>query len=324
MPAPDSVLVIKPGSLGDVVHALPALGWLRKSWPATRISWIIDQRWAPLLERHPAIDRIVIFPRQKFQGPGGWARSVKWFHSLSHLRPDLALDLQGLMRSALMARASGARIIAGGKDAREGAGWMYHLHAEVDPHSHAVERYRSVLAAAGIDTSPEPEFPLGPGSRHERQPGEPFVLLHPYARGEGKSLAEPMVSALCGHLSPLRVVLAGIGPVPDSLPSNVLNLLGATTLPEFVALARDAAAVVSVDSGPAHIAAAVNDRVLCIHTWSDPRRVGPYNPRACVWQGGEIRPQTFEPHPHRAIPRAVDLKDLPAIAKWAVAASGNP
>jgi ADP-heptose:LPS heptosyltransferase len=324
MPAPDSILIIKPGSLGDIVHAIPALPWIRKTWPSTRVTWIVDQRWASLLEHHPLLKSIVVFPREQFHGPDGWARSVRWFQSLSNLCPDLAIDLQGLMRSALMARAARSRIIVGGKDAREGAGWLYHLHADVDPHCHAVERYRSILSAVGINTSTPPEFPLGDGTRHPKHPEEPYVLLHPYARGEGKSLTPELTSALCALLAPYRVVLAGVGIAPTNLPPNTLNLLGSTTLPEFVKLAREAAVVISVDSGPGHIAAAVNNRVLMIHTWSDPRRVGPYNPAAHIWQGGEIRPQILDRHSHLPSPRSVTVQDLDSIQQWARSRMESP
>jgi heptosyltransferase I len=316
MPAPESVLLIKPGSLGDIVHALPSLTYIAKAWPSTHITWIVDTRWAPLLAHVDRLHAVVEFPRQEFRGPGGWARSVSWFRSLRDLRPNLVIDLQGLMRSALMARASNGQLTVGGSDAREGAGWFYQMHAQVDSTSHAVDRYRAIVAAAGIDTSTAPEFPLGPGSRPDIELPESFLLLHPFSRGQGKSLPQDSIQALAKGLIPHRVVLAGVGEIQDPLPSNAINLLNKTTLAEFLWLARKAAFVVSVDSGPAHIAAAVNPRVLAIHTWSDPRRVGPYSNTAHVWQGGEVRPQDLSHHAKILPAKKFACQDATRLANW--------
>lgn len=322
MSAPRSVLLIKPGSLGDIIHALPAVTYLHEAWPRVKIIWIVDARWRALLEGVPGIARLVEFPRERFRGPGGWARSVRWFRSLRSLKPDLAIDLQGLMRSALMARASNAPIRIGGSDAREGATWLYNGHAQVDPHSHAVDRYRAILATAGIDTSAPPRFPLGQGSLPALELPEKFVLLHPYARGEGKSWDAASIVAFCRHLEGTPghpgcpVVLAGVGPTPEGLPGNVVDLLGRTTLAEFIGLARKASWVVSVDSGPAHIAAALHHRVVVVHTWSDPRRVGPYNEATAIWQGGTIRTQCLDTARPLPPSKAFAVSDTVPLADW--------
>lgn len=322
MPSPRSVLIIKPGSLGDIVHALPCVGYVKKAWPKACIQWIVDSRWKPLLKEIDGIHRLVEFPRERFRGPGGWARSVRWFRSLRTLQPDFAIDLQGLMRSGLMARASGAKLIVGGSDAREGAGLLYHVHAKVDDTHHAVDRYRSILAAAGVDCSGAPEFPFRSGSLPECPLPPVFVLLHPYARGEGKSLTPAQAGAFAQALAPVPVVLVGRGEAPEGLPQNAINLLNRTDLPELVGLASRAAFVVSVDSGPAHIAAAVNSATLVIHTWSDPRVVGPYNEEAHIWQGGEIRRQELRQDAHPAPSRHFTDADLQEVARWVLLQPG--
>jgi heptosyltransferase I len=116
-------------------------------------------------------------------------------------------------------------------------------------------------------------------------PSRPFVLLHPFSRGEGKSLPVSAVVAFCGAVD-FPVVLAGRtdAALPE-LPANTLNLLNRTSLPELIWLLRRAAFTVSVDSGPMHLAAALTDRLLGLHTWSDPCRVGPYRAGAHVWKG---------------------------------------
>ncbi len=260
--------------------------------PQTKITWLVDERWQPLLAGHPAIDEIVVFPRQKFHGVFGKLRSIPWALELGDMRPDVALDLQGLLRSALMARCSGAARTVGLADAREGARWFYQQVTPVQPGEHSVRRYLRTLETLGLPKVEHPEFFLPPGTPPAHAlPENPFVLLHPFARGSGKSLSPSQVVELCRALQPLPIVLAGMGEMPRVLTENTVNLLNRTSIEHIIWLIRAAAFVVSVDSGPMHIAAAVNPRLLSIHTWSDPRLVGPYSENAWIWQGGEIRRQ---------------------------------
>lgn len=319
-----SVLIVKPGSLGDIVHALPAIPYIARSWPETKIAWVVDTRWQNLLANIPGIHDIVLFPRERFRSPKGWLRSIAWFRQLSRRRADLVFDLQGLMRSALMSKALHSSVIVGGNDAREGANWFYNLSAEVNPSAHAVDRYRSILAAAGVDTSAPPEFPLGDGTPTEQPLPKDFVLLHPYARGEGKSLTAQQIAAFADALAPVPVVVAGIGDPLENPGQNTFDLLNKTTLQQFLWLARHAAFVVSVDSGPAHIAAAVTNKLLSIHTWSDPRRVGPYNPSCHIWQGGEIRAQNLRPNAPILAARAFSDSEIAPICSWVLSQINPP
>jgi ADP-heptose:LPS heptosyltransferase len=118
--------------------------------------------------------------------------------------------------------------------------------------------------------------------------GEPFVLLHPFSRGEGKSLTAEQVRDFCIALAPHRVVIAGRSEEHLDAISNATDLLNRTSLGELTWLIRRAAFVVSVDSGPMHIAAALTPKLLSIHTWSDPAKVGPHRPDAWVWSKGAI------------------------------------
>lgn len=307
-----TVLLIKPGSLGDVVHALPVAAAIHRAWPGARLSWVIDPRWQPVLEGNPAVAECVPFPRQDFRGATGLLRGARWLGGFWPRQPDLAIDLQCLLRSALVARAARSRRIIGLSDAREGAGLFYHEPAPVTAGRHAVDRYLAVLPLLGISIPDEPEFPLATGDPIDAP--EDFVLLHPYARGAGKSLDEITVRALCERIAG-PIVLAGIGQPPFPLPPRVVDLTGRTTLPQLIWLLRRARCVISVDSGPMHLAAAVGARLLSIHTWSDPRRVGPYSKNAWIWQGGELRPQNFE---SPLLPQKPMIAfDLTTIAEWA-------
>ena len=275
----------------------------------------MDERWQPLLVNNPAIDETVIFPREKFRGLAGSLKSIPWALQLGKIHADTALDLQGLLRSSLMAKFSGASQIVGLADAREGASWFYDKVTPVTPGEHSVFRYLRSLEVLGLPANEVPEFPLPAGTKPEQAPTDrSFALLHPFARGGGKSLSHKHVTELCRALHPHTVVLAGVGKMGGELPGNVVNLLNLTSISEMIWLIRAAAFVVSVDSGPMHIAAAVNPRLLSIHTWSDPRLVGPFSDHAWIWQGGGIRSQQFggEIPP----PRSPTDEDIALIAGW--------
>jgi len=298
-----SVLLIKPGSMGDVVHALPVASAIRRAWPDAVLTWVVDPRWAPLLEGNPAVSGVMKFPREEFRGVAGWARAVRWYRGLGRLRPDVVVDLQGLLRSALMARCSRGRMVCGLGDAREGAGLFYSRSTETLPAEHAVSRYLRVLPLLGIDVPEECEFPLPTGTPAEFLDGS--VVLHPFARGAGKSLGVEAIRTFASEFrarNSAPLVIVGVGEAPDGLPDGVVNLTGKTTLAGLLGVLRGARFVVSVDSGPMHLAAALGVPMLGIHTWSDPRLVGPYREDAWIWQGGEIRKQdlSLAPLPEKA------------------------
>jgi ADP-heptose:LPS heptosyltransferase len=277
---------------------------------------VIDPRWEPVLAGNPAIAARVPFDRARYRGPAGLLRAARWLASLRPLQPDLAIDLQCLLRSALIARAARSRRVVGLSDAREGAGAFYDQAARVTPAQHAVDRYLAVLPLIGIPIPERPEFFLGEGQPVAEALPDEFLLLHPYARGAGKSLTAEDIRGLCERLAPRAVVLAGVGQSPGALPGNVADLTGRTTLGQLIWLLRKARAVISVDSGPMHLAAAVGAPLLSIHTWSDPRRVGPYSGTAWVWQGGELRRQNLDAP---ALPeQPIRPRDLDLWASWAM------
>ncbi len=310
-------LLIKPGSFGDIIHAIPCAAALKEFLPDTRIAWLVDERWEPLLKDNPVIDSTITFPREKFRGIAGMLQSIPWALRLEGIRPDVALDLQGLLRSALMARLSRAGRSVGMADAREGARWFYDDVTPVRRGEHSVLRYLRILETLGLPRVTNPVFPLPQGTPHDASlQNRTFILLHPFARGEGKSLSQAHVHEFCRALRPMTVVLAGVGKMQKELPGNTINLLNQTTIRQMIWLVGAAAFVVSVDSGPMHIAAAINPRMLSIHTWSDPRLVGPFSRDAWIWQGGEIRRQHLEA-PSMLPARSPETADILKIAELA-------
>ena len=310
-----SILIIKPSSLGDIVHTLPAVAAIREANPTATITWVINPEWAPLLRGNRDIDHVHIFPRGEFRGLGAPKSLLPWLKKTRALQPDVALDFQGLLRSALIARFSGARELFGLSDGREGSCFFYHHIARVDRRGHAVERYLKLAETFGAPLRGPVRFSLPTGDALPRfDEHEPFVLLHPFARGRGKSLTDRAVREFCEACAPTRVVLVGKSKLRVKAPDNCLDVTNQTTLLQLIRLIRTASFVVSVDSGPMHIAAALTDRLISIHTWTDPRRVGPYNSEAWVWRNGELQQmRDFPADGKLGAGRRFTRKDVPQL-----------
>lgn len=312
-----SILIIKPSSLGDIVHTLPAVALIREAYPQADITWVINPEFAPLLRGNPGVDHVHLFPRNDFSGLGAPRSLVPWAKTTRQLRPDLALDFQGLLRSALIAKISGAKQIYGLSDSREGARFFYHRVAKVNRHEHAVQRYLKLAELAGAKIGEPTPYHLPSGDPLPRFDGfPPFILLHPFARGRGKSLSKAVIGEICHAFAPTRVVVVGKSSRRIDGFDNCVELTNQTTLLQLVQLIRKARFVISVDSGPMHIAAALGDNLLSIHTWTDPRRVGPSNPDAWIWKHGQIiRVRELETIRLKKRGRNFKMKDVPAIAE---------
>jgi ADP-heptose:LPS heptosyltransferase len=332
----ERVLVIKPSSLGDIVHTLPAVAAIRRAFPETTIDWLVNTEWTPLLDGSTFLDRTIAFPRREFRGVRGLLRAKRWAReNLQRTDYDLAIDFQGLLRSALLARLSSAPSIVGFAESREGAHCLYGQSICVQgwQETHAVDRNLELVHSLGIETTPV-EFPLPPGEAIEMPTRfrEGALLLHPFSRGIGKSLSIAEVLEFCDRIAPTPVWLVGVGDEPEtgtSLPENVLNLINQTSLSQLIHLLREAAWIVSVDSGPMHLAAGITDRVLSIHSWSDPLMVGPWPPEAWIWrdsrilQRKDIRPGQFPEMRSRRnemeARRLLDSDDIEALAEFTMA-----
>jgi ADP-heptose:LPS heptosyltransferase len=319
MKTPQRILLVKPSSLGDVIHALPVVSAIHRNWPQAELRWLVQPAWRSLVETHPGVSGTILFPREKFRGPSGWIRSLAWMGTLGDWTPDLAIDLQGLLRSALFARFSGAPRIIGLSDAREGARLLHGERVAVSGEDHAVQRYLSVLDALGIPRPDRAEFELPQG----KLPAgffsrDPYVVLHPYARGAGKSLTPEMIRAFASGVAPGRVVIVGRGNAGGGLPENAEDWSNRTDLLELTALLRGASFVVSSDSGPMHLAAALHpEATLSVHLWSDPLKVGPYFRESLVWKNGRIGTVSTLDDSWRAEGRAPTEAEMEEIGRLA-------
>ena len=286
---PKSILIIKPGSLGEIVHTLPAVSLLREAHPHAEITWVINAELAPLLRGNPDINHVHFLPRGKLRGLGAPTGLLPWLKKSGQIHPNLALDFQGSLRSALIAKISGAKEIYGMSNSLAGKIWFYDRVAEVNRRSHPVEHYLKLAECAGatVGESLRCSVPSGdPLPRFDAHP--PFVLLHPFARGQEKSLSNRAIEEFCRSLAPTRVVVVGQTRNRINTPENCVDLTRQTSLLQLIWLIRVARFVVSLESGPMHIAAAVTPNLLSIHTWTDPLRIGPYNPDAWVWKHGQL------------------------------------
>ena len=290
---------------------------IRDAHPTAEITWVINPEFAPLLRGNPDVDHVHFFPRGELRGLGAPQSLLPWLKKTRTIRPDLALDFQGLLRSALIAKISGAKEIYGMSDAREGSRWFYDRVAKVNRHGHAVNRYLKLAECAGAAVGEQLRCPIPTGDalpRFDEYP--PFILLHPFARGGGKSLPNAVIEEFCCALAPTRIVIVGHSRRKIDMPENCIDLANQTSLLQLIWLIRAARFVVSVDSGPMHIAAAVSDRLLSIHTWTDPSRVGPYNPNAWVWKHGQLRQEgELEAATIRRRGRRFKCKDVAVVAE---------
>lgn len=315
---PDSILVVKPSSLGDVVHTLPAVAALKKFWSKSSIRWLVNPEWAPVLDGNPHLNQVHIFPRAQFRGVAAAWRMLRWARSFGREHSaELVLDFQGLLRSAVVGRFARGRSLYGLSDAREGAGWFYDSTARLPSQRaspmHAVDRYMALVQALGVPPAGAAalEWPLPDGPLPaEFATGEPYVVLHPFSRGKGKSLTIPEVKLFCQTMAPHRIILLGRSELEVPRMEHVENYLNRTSLVESISVLRRAAWVVSVDSGPMHLAAALSARVLSIHTWSDPRKVGPYPPEAWVLKDSKIRRR------EESDTEGTTATDMKAVGAW--------
>ncbi|MBO0694606.1 MAG: glycosyltransferase family 9 protein [Verrucomicrobia bacterium] len=263
------------------------------------------------------MNHVYLVPRGEFQGLGAPKGLLTWLRKTRELRPDLALDFDGLPGSVLIAKITHAKEIDGMSNALTGVTWFYDRVAKVNRRSHAVERYLTLAECAGarVGESLRCSIPSGdPLPRFDPHPA--FVLLHPFAHGRDKSLSNAAIEEFCRALSPSRVVIVGQSRVRIKTPENCVDLTRQTSLLQLIWLIRVAQFVVSVESGPMHIAAAVTPNLLSIHTWTDPRRIGPYNPDAWVWKHGQLfRVEELETAKIRKSGRSFKRKDVAPVVE---------
>jgi heptosyltransferase-1 len=264
-----NILAVRMGSMGDVIAALPAVASLKHSLPHSRITWIIEPRWSVLLQGNPYVDAVLSIDRRTFAG----LRSA--WRDLRRERFDLAVDFQGLIKSALVATIAKTDRIVGfdGAAARESvASWFYSTKVPIR-NDHAVERNLDLAAAAGASNILR-TFPLPAGVPEGDLPDGDFVLASPLAGWGAKQWPLEYYAKVAQKLKRecgIPLVLNAPRPVP--VEGALSHLSG---LPGLIDATRKATAIIGVDSGPMHLGAAIGKRGVAIYGPTDPARNGPY------------------------------------------------
>jgi lipopolysaccharide heptosyltransferase I len=288
---PSRILLIKPSSFGDIIHGLPVLAACKAHWPRAQIDWAVKREWVELLAGHPMLRRVVFFPGTILAGARSW-------RSLRRAGYDMVLDLQGLLRSGLYAAMTGCPVRVGFHDSREGSSWFYSHRIEISNDVvHAVDRGLELLRRIGVSGATTASFPIPDGGneqqwvnalwlRHRIGAGETVCLIHPSARWETKRWPAARFAQLADALvakEGIRIIIVGSGSeasrtdeMARHMAQSAVNLTGNTDLLQLAALLRRSDLLVTNDSGPMHLAAAVGTPVVAIFGPTDPARVGPY------------------------------------------------
>jgi len=266
------ILVVRLGAMGDIVHTLPAAASLKHSYPGSRLTWIVEPKWAALLEDNPFIDRVELLDRDS---PAGLLRSWRALRSEGY---DLAIDFQGLIKSALVASAAHPERIFGfhQTQVRERTAALFYSDKTISHAVHVVDRNLDLAAAAGAANAMR-TFPLPQGRAEGDLPPGDFVLASPLAGWRAKQWPMEHYGVLAARLRrDLGIPLVLNGPPGSPLPVVAGAIVHVSGVAGLIHATRRAAAVLGVDSGPLHIAAALGKPGVAIFGPTDPARNGPY------------------------------------------------
>jgi heptosyltransferase I len=283
------ILVVRLGALGDIIHTLPAVASLKHSYLGSRLTWIVEPKWAPLLEDNPFIDRVALLDRDSLAG------LVRSWRALRSERYDLAIDFQGLIKSALVASAARPERIFGfhHTQVRERAAALFYSNTTASDALHVVDRNLDLATAAGAANRLH-AFPLPPGRPEGDLPPGDFVLASPLAGWRAKQWPLEHYRVLAARLRrDLGIPLVLNGPPGSALPSGEGAMAHFSGLAGLIHATRRAAAVLGVDSGPMHIAAALSKPGVAIFGPTDPARNGPYGDSLKVLRSAAV-PTTYK------------------------------
>lgn len=281
----EKVLVIKPSSLGDIIHSLPFLNALKETYPKLNIHWVVAKGFEELLEGHPLIEKVYLVDKERW-------KSLKLSYILNdfnQLRKKLreqnynyAVDLQGLLRSGIITWLSGAKVKVGFREARELSPLFYDLKVSASVDIHAVDRYLEVAKFLGAKVD-SPKYPL---PEAETPPWlskfEKYAVIIPSARWQSKQWPLPYYVEVINRL-PYKFMVTG-SKADQSLAQKLeeyskgkaISLAGKTTLRELISVFKGSLFVLTPDTGTMHLAVATGAKVIALFGPTDPKRTGPY------------------------------------------------
>ncbi len=348
-----NILIIKLSAIGDVIHTLPSLNAVRGRFPDARITWVVEEAAAPLIQGHRALDRVLISKRKRWiRGLGGPNRRrrllemARFIRDLRDTRYDLVFDFQQLLKSGVLAGlARGNRKIGFGKGMQHMEKSYLFLNRTFPPVSmehHALNRYLMLVEAAGIPVREivydlpveeddrkavskllgRPEYTHS-NSYTIRDSDPAFVALNPMAQWESKLWRNDRFAELADRLIldyGVRVVFTGgpgdvpmIADIQSRMDGAALNLAGRTSLKQLAALYERARCVITTDTGPMHLAAAVGTPVVALFGPTAPWRTGPFGAGHRVVRLGPACSPCFKrrcPRPHRLCLEMVTVSDV--------------
>lgn len=337
-PKIERILIVRLSAMGDVIHTLPAAQALRVAIPNLMIGWLIEERWAELLCAAGAPHR---GPRSPQRPLVDWLHTVRlaaWRKSLLSMPTlqqiarvwndvrsahyDVAIDLQGAIRSAVLARWSGARIVYGASEPRESPASLWYTRKAITGGSHVIEQNLSVAATvAGIKMSVPPvEFPNDPVAeartlRYLAEHGiREYAILNPGAGWGAKRWPAERYGEVASALGKDGLCpIVNYGPGEEPLVEKVVAASAGAARPmkssitELIALTRRAKLFVGGDTGPMHLAAGLAVPVIAIFGPTDPVRNGPYGTRCIVLRN----PESPTTHTRRSQPDQAMLEIAP-------------
>jgi heptosyltransferase-1 len=312
-PTIERLLIVRLSAMGDVIHTLPAAYALREAYPHATIGWLIEERWAELLcapgapRRGPRSAQRPLADWVHTVNLTGWPKSLGTIATLQQIatvwndvrsaRYEVAVDLQGAIRSALLARWSGAGAVYGAAEPRESPASMWYTRTAVARGSHVIEQNVSVAEAVAQQKMKIPlvEFPRDPAAEARidallsEQGIIDFAILNPGAGWGAKRWPAERYGQVAGKLASEGVrSIVNYGPGEESLAKEAeAASAGAArgmkcSITELIALTRRARLFVGGDTGPMHLAAALRVAVVAIFGPTDPARNGPYGTRSVV------------------------------------------
>jgi heptosyltransferase-1 len=297
-----NILVIKLSAIGDVIHTLPAVHALRQNNPNARITWIVEKPSYDLLTNNPDIDEIIVFEKPKFKTWSGlWKHAPEFSRLLKAHRFDLAIDFQGLFKSAAISLLSSASKRVGYCNMREMSQWVSQPVCGIHRDGHVIDRYLDVVRGLGGQVD-EVQFPVHITDEEAAQAkkiacdaglnlGEPYAVLAPGTNWPTKCWPAERFAELADKLQAdgVRSVVVG-GPGDQALAEEIqsncqaspVDVTGRTSLKQLSYLTKKSAVFVGGDTGPMHLAVAVGTPVVALFGPTDPARNGPYQGRKCI------------------------------------------
>jgi heptosyltransferase I len=300
--APRRILLIRPSALGDVCRTVPVLVSLKRAWPEAEVDWLVHEALVDAVRTHPDLHEAIPFPRK---GLGAALRRLRvapalaWARSLRRRGYDVVIDAQGLLRSGVIARVTGAPVRVGHRTAREFAWVFYNCYERGSRDAHTVDRMLALVQALGVRPVADMRLHTPPEDRLEAESdpdlAEPYVVLAPTSRWPGKQWPaerfEGLAAGLLEHGAVRRIVVVG-GPDERgqctplleraARDDRVVDRVGRTSVGGLMATIERASLVVANDSAALHMAVGFDRPLVALFGPTHVGRVGPYGREADV------------------------------------------